>query len=110
MSYEGLLNKTCTIESPVETQTGTGEISRSWSEVAAGVKTRIHRVTNSREQVLVGDYQVTLEDFKFHFMPSVTVEKNYRIVVGSDTYEVLAVVNDSSGRIKTVFARVKSFD
>jgi len=102
-----MLNTVCDIESPTGTQSGTGAITRGWSKSVVGAKTRYHR--NKDQNVLIGTYQVTLEDYKFYFLPSVVISKSDRILIGSDSYEILGVIEDSSGKTKTVYARIKSF-
>lgn len=103
MGFLSMLNETCVIQSFSDAQTGTGEVTRTWANKATGVQTRHH--TAQREQVIDGDYKVTLEDFVFYFASGVSIDKADRIVVGSDAFEVMAVVEHSKQHHLTVYAR-----
>lgn len=107
MGFLSTLNQTCSIESPSETQTGTGAITRSWVESASNVSTRYHRA--QKERVINGDYQVTLEDFVFYFKSDVTITKSDRIVADSKNFEVITVVEHSKSHHLSVYARLIDF-
>jgi len=107
MGFLSMLNKTCTIQEPTETQDGTGAITQVWSDVATNVATRFHRV--SRERIIDGNYHVTLEDFVFYFAVTTTIRLGDRIVVDSTAYEVLSVVEHSKTNHQTVYAKVIKF-
>lgn len=106
MSFTKLLNKTCVIQEKTSAQSGLGEITDSWSTKASGVKTRYSQVSRSE---LIGEYQVTLEDYKFYFEPSVDVLIEDQIVVDSKTFEVKHVATDSSDHNKYAFAKLIQF-
>tara|TARA_R100001086_G_C11744219_1_gene233387 strand:- start:173 stop:499 length:327 start_codon:yes stop_codon:yes gene_type:complete len=101
MSFCKLLNKTAVIQEKSGSQSALGEITDSWSTKASNVKTRYMQVSKSE---LVGDYQVTLEDYKFFFEFATDISIADRIVVDGKTFEVQHVASDSSDNHKFVFA------
>ena len=110
MSFEKLLNSLCDIQEKSETQDALGSVdSPSWTNIATNVKTRKSPVTQ-KPQVGDEDYHVTLEDFVFFFLASVTVGKANRIVFDSQNYQILGVRKDSKDHHKEVFARLITQD
>ena len=103
MSFEKLLKDTCIIEERTRVQSGLGEVTFTWATKAASVLTR--RDKNTKERIIDGDYQVTLEDFIFFFLGSVEITKEDRIVFNSENYQVLVAEKDSSNHHWEVVAR-----
>lgn len=103
MSLNNLLPDICVIQSNTETQDGLGEVSLTWGDKLTGVKTRYQQVSRSE---LVGDYQVTLEDYKFYFEPDTNVTIADRIVVDGRNFEIKHVATDSSKHYRFAIAKV----
>lgn len=104
MSYKSLLNKYCDIQESTATQSELGEVTYDWTVKKANVKTRVSRV--SRETVIDGEYRVTVEDFKFYFTRDTAVTRNNRLEIEGETYEIIAIVSDSSDHHKVAYARI----
>ena len=107
MSFFDLLRTPCTIQGKTESQTTSGEVTQSWTDLA-DVMTRFHR--NLQPFVTEEGYQVTTLSYKFYFDPAVMISEGHRIKVGTDIYEVLGVFSDSSGHHKEVFAKHVTLD
>ena len=108
MAFEKLLNKLCVIQTKSEVQTGLGEITTSWADTYTDVKCRYNR--NKAPIIHDGSYKVSLEDYSFYFLVATTITKADQIVVDGNTFEVLAVFEDSKGHHKKVYARLKSYN
>lgn len=110
MSFDRLLNKTCSIQRKSESQNATGSVTASWSNAYTGIPVRYNRVSQGKGRVSAGSYQVTLEDYVFYFKVGQDVTISDRIVVDGKTFEVEHVYKDSSDHHLEVFAKLKSFN
>jgi head-tail adaptor len=108
MSFEALLNDTCTIESKTAAQTDSGELSLAWTSKATDVKTR--RATNKNPSVVNTIGQVTVAHYTFYFLPDTDITEADRIVFDSATYDVVLVSKDSSGHHLQVLANKTSME
>jgi len=102
MSYEAMLNKTCTIQTKTKTQTTSGQITESFANTYTGVVTRYSPTLRpSVDRSLALDAKIY--DGVFYLKVSQTVESGNRIVFESETYEVQAVATDSQGHHKEAY-------
>ena len=104
MSFESLLNTTCTIQSKTGTQSDSGQVVFSWATKASNVKTRKYR--NDKPQIYDNDLKTYVDDYKFYFLVGQSIAKEDQILIDGDTYEVLSVANDSAGHHKEVIAKL----
>lgn len=110
MSFNTLLNKTCTIQTKTESQSGTGSITESWGNTYTSVPCRYNRANASKGSTFAGQYQVTIKDFIFYFKSDATIGEGSRIVVDGKTFNVQQVFKDSAGHHYEVFARLVTFE
>lgn len=90
------MQETCTIQTPTETNTK-GSISTSFADTYTDVQCRLMPArANAREYDLGKVKQVT--DFVLTVPYDQTITADMRVVVGSDTYEVLGVYTTHSYR------------
>lgn len=108
MSFESLLNDTCDIQSKTATQTGSGELSVTWSDKATDVPTR--RRTSKQPSVVNGIGQVTITSYTFYFLPETDITEADRIVYDSEVYGVVLAAKDSSGHHLEVLANKISLE
>lgn len=108
MSFDKLLNKTCTIQTKTETQSATGSVSSTWGDTYTSIPVRYNRTREGR--VIAGSYEVTVKDYTFYFKSSQTIGESDRIVVDGKTFEVVHVYSDSSVHHLEVFARETTFN
>jgi len=103
MSFEKLLNITCTIQSKTATQSATGAKSFTWANKATSVKTAKKPVASSarRYNEVLKIYE---DQYYFYFLPAQSITVSDRIIVGSDTYTIESVDTDSRGHHKQVLA------
>jgi len=93
MSYDGLLNITCTIQKNTTTQDSTTyEITDSWATFASSVKCRL---TGARggEQRSSNDILNKMTHKLFLVYRTDIDWKDYQIVIGSNTYNILIVID-----------------
>lgn len=95
MSFTGLLNSLCDIQSKAETQTGSGQLSQSWSVRLAGVMCRANVDRTAGENPALGQHAT--KNARFYFTIDTSISEADRIVFKGETWEVVAVTSDSSG-------------
>ena len=93
MSYLGLLNTTCTIQVATKVvDSTTGEMTKTWATHASSVACRLDQASGS-ERRLVNNVYVQATHILFIAYRTDLDEHDYRIIVGSDTYNILLVKN-----------------
>lgn len=99
MSFDSLLNTTCTIEVKTKTQdTTSGEMVDSWVNHATSVKCRLDQAKGG-EIRKADDVFVKTTHMLFLEYRTDLDENNYRIVIGSRTYNIL-LVRDAGGEAR----------
>lgn len=98
MSFEGLLNTTCTIQTLTESQDAdTGQDIKTWTDTEINVKCRLD---NAEGEELMSDTGEVVKASHTLFLDNpvyVTLnEKNNRIVVAGNSYNIL-LVKDAGG-------------
>lgn len=97
MSLRFFLDQTCTIKRPTFTNVGgIQDTTVAYSNIATSVPVRVDPAGTSVEDTEVG--RVYTEQFTLFFNINADVTHRDRIVIGSDTYEILEVLNLSSLR------------
>jgi len=93
MSYSGLLNTTCTIQknTPVQDTTNYSMVS-SWADYATSVKCRLDQASGG-ERRDPEDILSRMTHKLFILYRTDLAWKNYRIVIGSNTYVILLVID-----------------
>lgn len=94
MSFEKLLNTTCTIQEKTDTQGATGEVTSSWATKTAGVACRINSGKNASVAEDIG--KRSLVAVKIYFLIDTDIVEGNRIVADGVTYDVILVAQDSS--------------
>lgn len=105
--FQSLLDRVCNIQSVTKTQSTSGAVTDSWSNIATSVPTRFRK---NKDAFGDGKFQVTTEDYKMSFMPTVTIAVGHRIVFENENYSVISVKEDSSRHHKTAYVRKIVFD
>ena len=108
MSFTKLLKSLCTIQTLSTTQTGTGDVTKTWTDAYTNVPTRYSR--SKDPSVVQGTYQITLSDYNFYFEIGVDINIDDQIIVDGKTFEVRFVSEDSSHHHQKVIGRIKDFD
>lgn len=109
MSFLGLLNTTVKIKSRTPSTNAIGEVTYTFTDVATDVKSRKHRVKDPK--IGFESYQLTLDTFKFYFLPSQTgLEPENVIEHESEDYEIIQAVKDSAGHHWEVLTTRKHYD
>ena len=96
MSLLSLLIQTCTIQSKSLAVSGYEQVP-SWSNVATGVACRHEIPTNV--SIRDSEYRKNTDDDLFFFAPATVISRGNRIILGSNTFDVINVseVLDSVG-------------
>lgn len=94
MSYDSLLNITCTIEVNTQTQNATtGEMTNSWATYASGVRCRLDQASGSGEIRVPNDLLSKVSHVLFlHYRTDLT-EFLYRIDIGGTKYNIMRINN-----------------
>ena len=97
MSFDSLLNKSCSIQVKTETQDGAGQMQESWTnaytnvncrlDTAGGAKTSIPQLIYEKATHIL--FMRVISGFKFS-------SKDNRVTIGSTDYEIL-LVSDAAG-------------
>lgn len=91
MSFKGLLNIVCKIQSVTLTQHAvTRRKVKSWSNTYTGVKCRLDQ-NSGREFAAPSSIKSKADHVLFLEKKYSITEKSNRIVIGSDTYNILSV-------------------
>jgi hypothetical protein len=107
MSYEKLLNLTCTIKEKTSTQSNSGATTLSWTDKAIGVKTR--KVRNNTPTIYDDLAHTYIDDYKLYFLLGTNIEKDNKVVFANgEEFEVLSVGTDSQEHHIKVFAKKTS--
>jgi hypothetical protein len=94
MSFDSLLINTCTVKRLNETgEDAYGNPTGSWDDHLTDQDCRL-MITNGREVVIGAE--VVVADYKL-FIGDVDITERDRVVIGSDTYEVLLVAPRQDG-------------
>lgn len=93
---EASFDQTCTIQQATQTNTK-GSVEESFSNRATGVACRLAPDQRPREYTL-GMGRVSVSEFILTIPWDQAIEPSDRVVVSSETYEVLGVADDHSYR------------
>lgn len=96
------LSETCDIESSVDGATGSmGQKLQSWELVSTGVSCRVIRAgTRTSGDAGIQGGRETIEDTVRIILPVGTVvDVDYRIIVGSRSYQVVGIQDDLSDAV-----------
>ena len=95
MSYNNLLNTTCTIQSLTKSHDeDSGQETESWADSATNVKCRIDQAKGGEVRAATSIYEKATHIL---FIKNRTIsEETNRIVIGSETFNILLVA-DASG-------------
>ena len=105
MSYESLLNTTCTIQSKTKTQSNSGAVAFTWATKASGVKTAKRR--NNQPKIYDDLLKTYVDDYIFYFLIGASVTIADRILMPDGrTFEVLTAESDSRGHHLKVLAKL----
>ncbi len=96
MSYTTLLIDTCTVSRNTPGAAGNyGTPAASWADVAALTDIACRLVPAGGREVKVG-IEVVVADYKL-FLGDITLTEQDKIVIGSDTYDILLVEDRQNG-------------
>lgn len=91
MSYNSLLNTTCTIQVATKAVNATtGEVTKSWATHATLVPCRLDQARGAEIRKADNVY-IKATHMLFILYRTDLNEKDYRIVIGSNTYNILLV-------------------
>ena len=108
MSFNNLLNKTCTVQTKTKVQGNTGSVTNTWADSYEDVAVRYERAKEG--SIISGLYQVTLDTSIFYFKSDQIITKADRIVIDSKTFEVEHVFKDSSGHHLEVYGKERTYN
>lgn len=110
MSFVGLLQDTCTVQSKVETQSSSGEVLVTWVDKLTNLKTRMHDL-NLRKPFVDGSIGlVTLGNHRFYFEIGTNITQADQIVFKGKSYQVVEVAEDSAHDHMEVAANLIHFE
>lgn len=92
MSFDSLLNKTCTIQSKSDTQDAAGQMVPSWTTVASNVPCRINAIGGGEQRAPTMVYEQVTHTLFLREQSGINLEVGtYRIVVDSVNYNLLLI-------------------
>lgn len=101
MSFETMLNKTCTIQSKTKTQSGSGSPVITWADTYPLVKTRYSpSLQPSADNTLA---VAKTYDGVFYFKITQVVTEGNRIFFENEYYSVEGVASDSQGHHREAY-------
>lgn len=104
MSFNSLLNTTCTIESKTRSQGDKGSVAFAWTTKASGVLTRKRK--NGTPKIFDALLKTYVDDYIFYMPVGTVIEVEDRITHDGETYEVLQAVTDSEEHHLEVVAKL----
>jgi hypothetical protein len=93
MSFLGLLNNACTIQTLTETQSATGKIVQACANTTTDVKCRLDTAKGEEIQTNTGKVAKATHTLFIAHATGLLNEKNNRIVCGGITFDILLVAD-----------------
>ena len=92
MSFDALLNKTCTLQTNTPTQDSAGQRIESWADTLPGIACRIDPKGGGKVSVPDAVYEASTHVLFLRKPAAPTIiTKDHRIVIGTDNYEIILV-------------------
>lgn len=93
MSFDGLLNRSCTFQLNTPTQDGAQQLIASWADVVAltDLSCRLDPVGGGLVGTPTKVYESATHTLFLRKPATAITIKNHRVVIDGDTYEILAI-------------------